>query len=47
MKSQKITHSLWIETKDAKLVADYYLSIFKDGRLKEHRKYKNPPEAGV
>jgi predicted 3-demethylubiquinone-9 3-methyltransferase (glyoxalase superfamily) len=44
--TQKITPSLWVETKDAKAVADYYLSIFKDGKLKEHRKYKNPPEAG-
>lgn len=44
--AQKITPSLWVETKDAKAVADYYLSIFKDGKLKEHRKYKNPPEAG-
>ena len=43
---QKITPCLWVETKDAKAVADYYLSIFKDGVLKEHRKYKNPPEAG-
>jgi len=43
---QKITPCLWVETKDAKAVADYYLSIFKDGKLKEHRKYKNPPEAG-
>ncbi|MCD6066515.1 MAG: hypothetical protein K0S33_1341 [Bacteroidetes bacterium] len=43
---QKITPCLWVETKDAKAVADYYLSIFKDGNLKEHRKYKNPPEAG-
>lgn len=43
---QKITPSIWVETKDAKAVADYYLSIFKDGNLKEHRKYKNPPEAG-
>jgi hypothetical protein len=46
MIKQKITPSLWVETKDAKVVADYYLSIFKDGNLKEHRKYKNPPEAG-
>ena len=46
MVTQKITPSLWVETKDAKGVADYYLSIFKDGNLKEHRKYKNPPEAG-
>ena len=42
----KITPSLWVETKDAKAVVGYYLSIFKDGKLKEHRKYKNPPEAG-
>jgi predicted 3-demethylubiquinone-9 3-methyltransferase (glyoxalase superfamily) len=46
MITQKITPCLWVETKDAKAVADYYLSIFKDGNLKEHRKYKNPPEAG-
>jgi predicted 3-demethylubiquinone-9 3-methyltransferase (glyoxalase superfamily) len=44
--TQKITPSLWVETKDAKAVADYYLSVFKEGKLKEHRKYKNPPEAG-
>ena len=44
--TQKITPSIWVETKDAKAVADYYLSIFKEGKLKEHRKYKNPPEAG-
>jgi predicted 3-demethylubiquinone-9 3-methyltransferase (glyoxalase superfamily) len=46
MIKQKITPCIWVETKDAKSVADYYLSIFKDGNLKEHRKYKNPPEAG-
>ena len=46
MITQKITPSIWVETKDAKAVADYYLSIFKDGKLKEHHKYKNPPEAG-
>jgi len=46
MIKQKITPCLWVETKDAKAVADYYLSIFKDGNLKEHRKYKNPPEVG-
>jgi len=44
--TQKITPSLWVETIDAKAVVDYYLSIFKDGKLKDHRKYKNPPEAG-
>jgi predicted 3-demethylubiquinone-9 3-methyltransferase (glyoxalase superfamily) len=43
---QKITPSLWIETTDAKAAAAYYLSIFKDGKLKDNRKYKNPPEAG-
>lgn len=46
MIKQKITPCLWVETKDAKAVADYYLSIFKDGKLKEHHKYTNPPEAG-
>ncbi len=46
MITQKITPCLWAETTDAKAVADYYLSIFKDGKLKEHHKYKNPPEAG-
>lgn len=46
MIKQKITPCLWVETKDAKAVADYYLSIFKDGELKDHRKYKNPSEAG-
>lgn len=46
MISQKITPSIWVETTDAKAVADYYLSIFKDGRLKEHHRYTNPPEAG-
>lgn len=41
---QKITPCLWVD-KDAKAVADYYLSIFKDGKLKEYHQYKNPPEA--
>lgn len=44
MISQKITPCLWIETTDAKAATDYYLSIFKDGKLKDHRKFKNPPE---
>jgi len=44
--AQKITPCLWVETTDAKAVADYYLSLFKDGNLKEHHNYKNPPEAG-
>ncbi|NNV54463.1 VOC family protein [Panacibacter sp. KCS-6] len=39
----KITPSLWVD-KDAKAVADYYLSIFKDGQLKEFHQYKNPPQ---
>jgi predicted 3-demethylubiquinone-9 3-methyltransferase (glyoxalase superfamily) len=42
---QKITPCLWVQTTDAKAVADYYLSIFKDSKLKEHHQYKNPPEA--
>lgn len=46
MDNQKITPCLWAETTDAKAVADYYLSIFKDGKLKEHHAYTNPPEAG-
>jgi predicted 3-demethylubiquinone-9 3-methyltransferase (glyoxalase superfamily) len=46
MIKQKITPCLWAETTDAKAVANYYLSIFKDGKIKEHHKYKNPPEAG-
>lgn len=46
MSTQKITPSIWVETTDAKAVADYYLSIFKDGTLKEHHQYTNPPEAG-
>lgn len=46
MITQKITPSIWVETNDAKAVADYYLSIFKDGKLKEHNQYTNPPEAG-
>lgn len=35
---QKITPCLWVE-KDAKAVADYYLSIFKDGKLKEFHRF--------
>jgi|SRR5690606_33171717 len=46
MITQKITPCLWVETTDAKAVADYYLSIFKNGKLKEYHQYKNPPEAG-
>ena len=40
MDSQKITPYLWVE-KDAKAVADYYLSIFKDGKLKDFRRFDN------
>src|SRR5512147_575019 len=36
--SQKITPYLWVE-KDARAVADYYLSIFKEGKLKDFRKF--------
>ena len=42
--TQKITPCLWVD-KDAKAVANYYLSIFKDGKLKEYHKYENPAEA--
>jgi len=38
MITQKITPYLWVD-KDAKAVADYYLSIFKDGKLKDFRKF--------
>jgi predicted 3-demethylubiquinone-9 3-methyltransferase (glyoxalase superfamily) len=38
MITQKITPYLWVE-KDAKAVADYYLSIFKDGKLKDFRRF--------
>lgn len=38
MMTQKITPYLWVE-KDAKSVADYYLSIFRDGKLKDFRKF--------
>ena len=46
MITPKITPCLWVETTDAKAVVAYYQSIFKDAKLKEHRQYKNPPEAG-
>jgi predicted 3-demethylubiquinone-9 3-methyltransferase (glyoxalase superfamily) len=41
--TQKITPCLWVD-KDAKAVAKYYLSIFKEGKLKEYHQYKNPPQ---
>lgn len=46
MINQKITPCIWAETTDAKAVADYYLSIFKDGKLIDHHQYTNPPEVG-
>lgn len=42
---QKITPCLWVE-KDAKAVAEYYLSIFKDGKLKDYRLFTNMPKDG-
>lgn len=44
MITQKLTPCLWVD-KDAKAVVDYYLSIFKDGKMKEYHRYENPPEA--
>ena len=41
--TQKITPCLWVD-KDAKAVVNYYLSIFKEGKLKEYHQYKNPPQ---
>ncbi|HNF87088.1 MAG TPA: VOC family protein [bacterium] len=46
MKTQKITPCLWVD-KDARAVVDYYLSIFKDGKMKDYRQYKNPPQENV
>lgn len=46
MITQKITPCVWVETTDAKAVADYYLSIFKDGKMKEYHQYENSAEAG-
>lgn len=44
LSKQKITPTLWVN-KDAKAVIDYYLSIFKDGKMLEYHQYNNPPEA--
>lgn len=44
MSYQKITPCLWVE-KDAKIVAEYYLSIFKNGILKDYRLFENMPGA--
>lgn len=49
MATQKITPYLWVE-KDAKAVADYYLSIFKDGKLKDFRTFdsdESDNDAGI
>lgn len=45
MTQQKITPCLWVE-KDAKTVVDYYLSIFKDGKLKDYRLFTKMPKDG-
>ncbi len=45
MATQKIISCLWVE-KDAKKVARYYLSIFKNGKLKSYRAYKDLPTPG-
>ena len=42
---QKITPCLLVQ-KDAREVVSYYLSIFKDGILKDYRQFTNPPEMG-
>ena len=42
MATQKIMPCLWVE-KDAKKAARYYLSIFKNGKLKTHQTFKNLP----
>lgn len=42
MAKQKLTPCLWVE-KDAKKVARYYLSIFKNGKLKSYKAYKDVP----
>lgn len=47
--TQKITPYLWVE-KDAKAVAEYYLSIFKDGKLKDFRTFdsdESGSDAGI
>lgn len=46
MGTQKITPCLWVE-KDAKAVVAYYLSIFKDGKLKDYRLFSNMPTKSV
>lgn len=46
MKIQKITPCLWVE-KDARKVAQYYLSVFKKGKLKAYQAYKDLPGHSV
>jgi len=43
---QKITPFLWFE-KDAKKVAEYYLSIFKDGKIKDSSTMEDTPSGTV
>ncbi len=45
MAKQKISPCLWIE-KDAKKAVQYYLSIFKNGKMKSYTAYKNTPGSG-
>ena len=45
MTQQKITPCLWVE-KDAKTVVDYYLSVFKDGKLKDYHLFTGMPKDG-
>lgn len=42
MAKQKIIPCLWVE-KDAKKAAQYYLSIFKNGKLKSYEMFKDTP----
>ena len=44
MNNQKITPCLWVE-KDAKAAAEYYLSIFKNGKLIDYQLFENTPDA--
>lgn len=44
--TQKISPYLWVE-KDARAVADYYLSIFKNGKLKDFRKFDSTESGNV
>lgn len=44
MNNQKITPCLWVE-KNAKEVAEYYMSIFKDGKLLDYQLFENTPDA--